>query len=99
MLDFGLYEKYGELLNLPYMRSLDHLGDKLQLQVEVANLIQEFDRKSDDDSVTRMKVEELIFESSYKFLITMYLTGSKCLFRDNLKYLFIFPPVPMALKS
>ena len=35
MLDFGLYEMYGGLLNLPYMQSLARLDDKRQLQVEI----------------------------------------------------------------
>ena len=69
MLDFGLYSTYGSLLNLPYMQSLHHLNDKLQLQVEIANLIHEFDRKNNSDSVTRIKVEELLFEASYKFVV------------------------------
>ena len=64
MLDFGLYEEYGALLNLPYMQSLQRLDDKRQLQVEVANLIAEFDRKNHSDAVTRIKVEALIFEAS-----------------------------------
>jgi hypothetical protein len=37
--------------------------------VEVANLIHEFDRKNSADSVTRIKLEGLIFEASYKFLV------------------------------
>jgi hypothetical protein len=36
-----------------------------ELQVEVANLIYEFDRKNSSDSVTQSKVEELLFEVSY----------------------------------
>ena len=46
------------------------------LQVEISNLISDFEKKkvSSDlggggDSVTRLKVEELIFEVSYKFLV------------------------------
>ena len=70
MLDFGLYEEYATLLNLPSMpgmqsRARDASLDKRQLQVEVANLIHEFDRKNSADAVTRIKVEELIFECSY----------------------------------
>ena len=69
MLDFGLYEQYGNLLNLPNMQSLKHLNDKRQLQVEIANMIHEFDRKNNSDTVSRIKVESLIFEASYKFII------------------------------
>ena len=69
MLDFGLYEMYGGLLNLPYMQSLARLDDKRQLQVEIANMIHEFDRKNNADSVTRIKVEQLLFSASYKFII------------------------------
>eukprot|EP00957_Ditylum_brightwellii_P018422 1386115-Ditylum_brightwellii.AAC.1 len=69
MLDFGLYEKHAGLLNLPFMEELQHVSNTRELQVEVANLIYEFDRKNNADSITRSKVEELIFETSYKFLI------------------------------
>eukprot|EP00937_MAST-01D_sp_MAST-1D-sp2_P002830 g2830.t1 len=40
-----------------------------QLQVEVANTIHEFDRRNEMEAVTRLKVEELLFECSYKFLV------------------------------
>ena len=43
--------------------------DKRQLQVEVSNWINEFDKKNSTDSVTRLKVEGLIFEASYKFIV------------------------------
>jgi hypothetical protein len=69
MLDFGLYEDHVGLLNLSFLQDLQHEGDTRELQVEVANLIYEFDRKNSSDSVTRSKVEELLFEVSYKFLI------------------------------
>lgn len=69
ILDFNLYEEYIELLNIPFMQRLTNLRDKRQLQVEVANTIHEFDRKNTSDSVTRLKIEELIFEVSYKFLV------------------------------
>lgn len=69
MLDFGLYEEHGGLLNLPSMESLKHGNDTKALQVEVANIIFEFDKKSTADSVTRSKVEALIFETGYKFLV------------------------------
>ena len=78
MLDFGLYKDYGALLNLPYMQSLQHLDDKRQLQVEIANMIHEFDRKNSSDSVTRIKVEELLFEASHKFVVNKgFDVGSK----------------------
>lgn len=35
----------------------------------MANLIYDFDRKHTADPVTRSKVEDLIFEVSYKFLV------------------------------
>lgn len=69
MLDFGLYEENAGLLNLPAMQSLKHPGDPRQLQVEVSNLIYELDKRNTTDSVTRLKVEELIFDTSYKFMV------------------------------
>ena len=69
MLDFGLYEEHCGLVNLPLMKRLIRFTDKRQLQVEVANMIHEFDRKNTADSVTRIKLEGLIFEASYKFLV------------------------------
>jgi len=69
MLDFGLYQQYVGLLNVPFLQCLQHEADTRELQVEVANLIYEFDRKNTSDSVTRGRVEELIFEASYKFLV------------------------------
>jgi hypothetical protein len=69
LLDFGLYEKYSTLLNLPFLTSLKQGNDKRQLQVEVSNMIHEFDKKNTADSVTRIKMEELIFEASYKFIV------------------------------
>lgn len=69
MLDFGLYEEHADVLNLPFLLNLQSLTDKRQLQVEVANLIHEFDRKNTTDTVTRLKLELLIFEASYKFLV------------------------------
>eukprot|EP00928_Gymnodinium_smaydae_P100356 TRINITY_DN9823_c2_g4_i1.p1 TRINITY_DN9823_c2_g4~~TRINITY_DN9823_c2_g4_i1.p1 ORF type:complete len:2328 (+),score=476.05 TRINITY_DN9823_c2_g4_i1:208-6984(+) len=70
-LDFGLCEKHAGLLNLPFLQSLNDgkLRDTRQLQVEVSNWINEFDKKNTVDSVTRLKVEELIFEASYKFIV------------------------------
>jgi len=73
MLDFGLCQQYSGLLNLPFIQSLkpgvvSELDTK-QLQVEVSNLITDFDKKNGSDSVTRLKVEELIFEASYKFMV------------------------------
>jgi len=68
MLDFGLYNKYSKLLNLPFLKSLQHEHTQ-ELQVECANLIYEFDRKNTSQAVTRSAVEELIFETSYKFLV------------------------------
>ena len=40
-----------------------------QLQVEVSNWLNEFDKKNTADSVTRLKVEGLLFEASYKFIV------------------------------
>lgn len=68
-LDFGLFDQYASLLNIPWMKDLQHEADTRELQVEVANLIYDFDRKHNADSITRSKVEELIFEVSYKFLV------------------------------
>ena len=68
MLDFGLYECHAALLNLPQLRC-QHDADTQELQVEVANLIYNHDRKNNQDSVTRSKVEELLFEASYKFIV------------------------------
>lgn len=68
MLDFGLFEKHVGLLKLPFLNDLQHKSDTRELQVEVANKIYEFDKKNTSNAVTRSKVEELIFETSYKFL-------------------------------
>jgi hypothetical protein len=68
MLDFGLYERYAGLLNLPFMKELQH-ADTQELQVEVASMTYEFDKKNLSDSITRSRVEDLIFEVSYKFLV------------------------------
>ena len=68
MLDFGLFEKYFGLLNLPFLHDLQHKSDTRELQVEVANKICEFDRNNTSNAVTRSKVEELMFETSHKFL-------------------------------
>ena len=69
MLDFGLYEEHVALLNLPLLQEMMHLHNTRQLQVTVANMIHEFDRKNRSDTVTRMKLEELIFETSCKFMV------------------------------
>eukprot|EP00536_Pseudo-nitzschia_multiseries_P000059 jgi/Psemu1/321429/estExt_fgenesh1_pg.C_20043 len=69
MLDFGLFERHVGLLNLPFLQDLQHKSDTRELQVEVANKLYEFDRKNTSNTVTRSKVEELIFETSYKFLV------------------------------
>ena len=70
MLDFGLCERFSGLLNLPFIQSFKAPKmDTRQLQVEVSNLINDFEKKNTSDSVTRLKVEELIFEVSYKFLV------------------------------
>ena len=70
MLDFGLCERFSGLLNLPFIQSFKaHKMDTRQLQVEISNLINDFEKKNTSDSVTRLKVEELIFEVSYKFLV------------------------------
>ena len=68
----GLFDEYAGLLNLPFLQSL-RCGsmDKRQLQVEVSNWINEFDKKNSTDSVTRLKVEGLIFEASYKFIVNL----------------------------
>lgn len=68
MLDFGIFQRFVGLLNLPFLNDLQHKADTRELQVEVANMIYEFDRNNSADSVTRSRVEELIFETSYKFL-------------------------------
>lgn len=69
MLDFGLYEKHVGLLNLAFLQDLQHKGDTKELQVEFANKIYDHDRKNMSDAITRSRVQELIFEVSYKFLI------------------------------
>lgn len=69
MLDFGLYQKHFGLLNIPFLQCLQHKADTRELQVEVANVIYEFDRKNTSNSITRKKVERLIFQASYKFLV------------------------------
>lgn len=83
LLDFGLCDEYAHLLNLPFLRSLGGGSDgdvdqgppdKRQLQVEVSNWIHEFDKTNTADSVTRLKVEELIFECSHKFFVNKNLS-------------------------
>uniref|UniRef100_A0A7S1C0Z4 Uncharacterized protein n=1 Tax=Corethron hystrix TaxID=216773 RepID=A0A7S1C0Z4_9STRA len=70
LLDFGLFEEYADLLRLPLLaRRLQHRADTRELQVEVANLIYEFDRGNVAEDVARNKVEELLFETSHKFLV------------------------------
>ena len=71
MLDFGLYEEHLGLLNLPFLQSVSRgaTSDKRELQVEVSNWINDFDKRNTADSVTRLKVEQLIFECSYNFMI------------------------------
>ena len=69
LLDFGLFEAHGHLLNLPSLESLKRSCDPKPLQVEVANLIFESDKRRGEDSVTRSKVEALLFECGYKFLV------------------------------
>jgi hypothetical protein len=69
MLDFGLFVQYSTLLHLPFLQALQHGGNTKELQVEISNWIHEFDKKNVSDSVTRLKVEELLFEMSYKFMV------------------------------
>ena len=69
LLDFGLYEKYAGLINLSFLHELQHQGDTKELQVEIANRISDFDRKNTSDSITRSRVQELLYETSYKFLV------------------------------
>lgn len=69
-LDFGLYEEYAGLINLPVLHRLRRLDDTRQLQVDVSNLIHDFEHSHrKDDTVTRIKIEQLIFEASYKFFV------------------------------
>jgi hypothetical protein len=68
-LDFGLFDEYAKLLNIPFMKDLQHEADTKELQVEIANLIYDFDRKHNADAVTRSKVEHLIFQASYNFIV------------------------------
>lgn len=69
MLDFGFFESYAGLLNLAFLHELQHQGDTKELQVEVANKIYDFDRKNTSDAITRARVQELLYETSYKFLV------------------------------
>ena len=82
LLDFGLAHDHASLLNLPFLQSLAPAAgggavrfDARQLQVEVSNWLSEFDRKNSADAVTRAKVEGLIFELSYKFLVNKNLSS------------------------
>jgi hypothetical protein len=38
MLDFGLYNEYAKLLNIPFMKDLQHEADTRELQVEVRSI-------------------------------------------------------------
>jgi hypothetical protein len=68
MLDFGLYAEYSQVLNLPKIQSISQNLGIRALQVEISNLINEHD-KMNKDSIQRIKIEELIYEISYKFMI------------------------------
>jgi hypothetical protein len=39
MLDFGIYNQFSKLLNIPFMKDLQHEADTKELQVEVSNLL------------------------------------------------------------
>ena len=54
---------------MSFLNDLQHKSDTRELQVKVANKIHEFDRNNVSNSVTRSKVEELLFEISHKFLV------------------------------
>ena len=68
-LDFGLFDEFAGLLNIPFMQDLQHEADTRELQVEIANMIYDFDRKHTENKIMRSHVEGLIFEVSYKFLV------------------------------
>jgi len=68
LLDFGLFERYASALRLPSLPAASR-GDTRQLQVEVSDQIHERDKKTSQDGVTRLKVEDLLFECAHKFLV------------------------------
>ena len=68
ILDFGLFDQYASLLNLGRLQSIAQGLGIRALQVEISNLINEHDKKN-KDSVQRLKIEELIYEVSNKFMI------------------------------
>ena len=67
LLDFGLF-RYASLLRLPSLPAAGR-GDLRQLQVEVSDSIHERDKKTTQDGVTRLRVEDLLFEVAHKFLV------------------------------
>ena len=71
MLDFGLFAEHAKLLRLPQLPAVA-IANARQLQVEVSNAIQERDKAHAQDGLTRLKVEELLFETGYKFLVNKH---------------------------
>ena len=65
LLDFGLF-RYASLLRLPHPAGTRR---SRQLQVEVSDSIHERDKKTTQDGVTRLRVEDLLFEVAHKFLV------------------------------
>ncbi len=45
-----------------------HFVDKKELQIRIANMISEMDKKN-KDSIHRVKIEGLIYECSYNFIV------------------------------
>ena len=74
MLDFGLF-RYASLLRLPSLPAAGR-GDLRQLQVEVSDSIHERDKKTTQDGVTRLRVEDLLFEVAHKFLVNRRVDAS-----------------------
>jgi len=71
LLDLGLFEAHADLLNLPSLETLPSKCTK-SLQVEVSNILHERDKQNAGDAITRSKVEELLFEVAYKFLVNKH---------------------------
>ena len=57
---------------MPFFNYLKHKTDTRELQVEVANRIYKFDRENENGYVARHRVEDLLFETSYKSIVNKH---------------------------
>ena len=70
-MDFGLYDNFHHLVNLEILSNeKSHKIDKRELQILVSNMISEMDKRN-KDAIHRPKIEALIYECSYKFIVNV----------------------------